>query len=95
MKFLTDGKVRNERRYDEKSPVKITIHLDISYKKRFMTNSTTSKKIGKFMSTRTMTAILAAISYILAFLEFPVPLSPAFARMDYNFYLHQLEGLEN
>ena len=36
------------------------------------------------MSTRimTMTAILAAISYILAFLEFPVPLSPAFARMD-------------
>lgn len=49
-----------------------------------MTNSTTSKKIGKFMSTRimTMTAILAAISYILAFLEFPVPLSPAFARMD-------------
>ena len=47
------------------------------------------------MSTRTMTAILAAISYILAFLEFPVPLSPAFARMDYNFYLHQLEGLEN
>lgn len=29
-----------------------------------------------------MTAMLAAISYVLAFLEFPVPLSPAFARMD-------------
>ena len=36
------------------------------------------------VSTRiiTMTALLAAISYILAFLEFPVPLSPSFARMD-------------
>lgn len=32
--------------------------------------------------TVTMTAMLAAISYILAFAEFPVPLSPAFARMD-------------
>lgn len=32
--------------------------------------------------TVTMTAMLAAISYLLAFLEFPVPLSPAFARMD-------------
>lgn len=30
----------------------------------------------------TMTAMLAAVSYILAFVEFPVPLSPAFARMD-------------
>lgn len=30
----------------------------------------------------TMTAMLAAVSYILAFLEFPVPLSPAFARME-------------
>lgn len=29
-----------------------------------------------------MTAMLAAISYILAFVEFPVLLSPAFARMD-------------
>ena len=32
--------------------------------------------------TITMTALLSAISYLLAFLEFPVPLSPAFARMD-------------
>lgn len=30
----------------------------------------------------TMTAMLAAISYIMAFVEFPVPLSPSFARMD-------------
>ena len=29
-----------------------------------------------------MTALLAAISYVLAFLEFPVPLSPSFERMD-------------
>lgn len=30
----------------------------------------------------TMTAVLSAISFVLAFLEFPVPLSPSFARMD-------------
>ena len=29
-----------------------------------------------------MTAMLAAVAYLLAFLEFPVPLSPSFARMD-------------
>ena len=36
------------------------------------------------ISVRTinMTALLSAIAYILAFAEFPVPLSPAFARMD-------------
>jgi riboflavin transporter FmnP len=28
------------------------------------------------------TAVLAAAAYLLAFLEFPVPLTPAFARMD-------------
>ena len=32
--------------------------------------------------TITMTALLSAIAYILAFVEFPVPLSPSFARMD-------------
>lgn len=32
--------------------------------------------------TITMTAILAATSFILAFIEFPVPFSPSFARMD-------------
>ena len=30
----------------------------------------------------TMTAVLSAISFVLAFLELPVPLSPSFARMD-------------
>lgn len=47
-------------------------------------NSATINKSDKIFSTRTitMTAILAAISYALAFLEVPVPLSPSFARMD-------------
>ncbi len=30
----------------------------------------------------TMTAVLSAIAFVLTFFEFPVPLSPAFARMD-------------
>lgn len=50
-----------------------------------MSNNTATIKIRKnLVSTRTitMTALLAAISYVLAFLEFPVPLSPSFARMD-------------
>ena len=34
--------------------------------------------------TISMTAMLAAISYLLAFAEFPVPLSPSFARMDFS-----------
>lgn len=50
-----------------------------------MIDSTTfSRKRKNFVSTRiiTITALLASISYILAFIEFPVPLSPSFARMD-------------
>ncbi len=50
-----------------------------------MIDSTTfSRKRRNFVSTRiiTITALLASISYILAFIEFPVPLSPSFARMD-------------
>lgn len=37
-------------------------------------------------STRdlTVTALLAAIAYLLAFVEFQVPLSPSFARMDFS-----------
>lgn len=31
-----------------------------------------------------MTALLAVLSYALAFLEFPVPFSPPFARMDFS-----------
>ena len=47
-------------------------------------NTTTNIKRGNLVSTRTitMTALLAAMSYVLAFLEFPVPLSPSFARME-------------
>lgn len=44
------------------------------------TTSTAATKIS--VRTITMTGLLSAISFILAFLEFPVPLSPAFARMD-------------
>ena len=38
----------------------------------------------QLLNTRmiTMTALLSAIAYVLAFVEFPVPLSPSFARMD-------------
>lgn len=42
----------------------------------------TASKIS--VRTITMTAILSAIAYILAFVEFPVPLSPPFARMDFS-----------
>lgn len=50
-----------------------------------MRNSTIAlSRNEKILATRTITttALLAAIAYILAFLEFPVPLSPSFARMD-------------
>lgn len=30
----------------------------------------------------TMAAVLSVIAFVLAFLKFPVPLSPSFARMD-------------
>ena len=32
----------------------------------------------------TIVALLSAISYIMAFMEFPVPLTPSFARMDFS-----------
>lgn len=44
-----------------------------------------AKKENRFtFSTRTVTvtALLAAMSFVLAFAEFPVPLSPSFAKMD-------------
>ena len=41
------------------------------------------KKPSAFsVRTITMTALLSAMAYVLAFVEFPVPLSPSFARMD-------------
>lgn len=50
-----------------------------------MSTVSTTKSANTAASTvRTisMTAMLAAAAYLLAFLEFPVPLSPSFARMD-------------
>ena len=44
---------------------------------------TTQKKTSvQSVRTLTMIAVLSAISFILAFFEFPVPLSPSFARLD-------------
>lgn len=42
------------------------------------------QQAASFRSTQTMTsiALLSAISFVLSFLEFPVPLSPSFAKMD-------------
>lgn len=46
-------------------------------------NRTTTMTRTKFSArTITVTALLSAIAYILAFVEFSVPLSPSFARMD-------------
>lgn len=47
-------------------------------------STATQKKTTFTFNTRklAMTAMLSAISYIFAFIEFPVPLSPSFARMD-------------
>lgn len=42
----------------------------------------TENKKHLSIRTITMTALLSAVAYLLAFIEFPVPLSPAFARMD-------------
>lgn len=48
-----------------------------------MTTISQSTK-GRTTSIRllTVTAMLSAIAYILAFIEFPMPLSPSFAKMD-------------
>ena len=49
-----------------------------------MEKTITTQKKTSIQSVRTLTMIaaLSAISFILAFFEFPVPLSPSFARMD-------------
>lgn len=52
-----------------------------------------TRKYTLNVRTITMTAMLAAISYVLAFLEFPVPLSPAFARMDLSDFPAYQEAL--
>lgn len=40
------------------------------------------KRAAANVRALTMTALLSAIAYILAFIELPVPLSPSFAKMD-------------
>lgn len=49
---------------------------------RIITKQQITKKSAFNVRTITMTALLSAIAYILAFIEFPVPLSPSFAKMD-------------
>ena len=49
-----------------------------------MKNNTTAVSLKSVPNVRmlTVTAVLSAIAFLLAFIEFPVPLSPSFARMD-------------
>ena len=49
-----------------------------------MEGNTTTSEIRPVRGARrlTMTAVLAAVAFLLAFFELPVPLSPSFARMD-------------
>ena len=49
-----------------------------------MKNNTTAVSPKSVSNVRmlTVTAVLSAIAFLLAFIEFPVPLSPSFARMD-------------
>lgn len=49
-----------------------------------MEKTITIQKKASIQNVRmlTMTAVLSAIAFVLAFFEFPVPLSPSFARMD-------------
>lgn len=49
-----------------------------------MKNNTTAVSPKSVPNVRmlTVTAVLSAIAFLLAFIEFPVPLSPSFARMD-------------
>ena len=50
----------------------------------FTQSKSISKKRTNIFNARTlaMTAMLSAVSFVLAFIEFPVPLSPSFAKMD-------------
>lgn len=49
-----------------------------------MEKTITIQKKSSIQNVRmlTMTAVLSSIAFVLAFFEFPVPLSPSFARMD-------------
>lgn len=56
--------------------------LILGKEKNMSTNTLEMKSKALPTQVLAATAVLSAISYILAFLEFPVPLSPSFARMD-------------
>ncbi len=47
-----------------------------------MNQTTTQGKTKNNIRMITVIAMLSGVSFILAFIEFPVPLSPSFARMD-------------
>lgn len=47
-----------------------------------MTVTGSRKSVFRSIRTLSVTAMLAAVAYLLAFVEFPVPLSPSFAKMD-------------
>ena len=49
---------------------------------RTITMQQPKRAAARNIRTITMTALLSAMAYVLAFMEFPVPLSPYFARMD-------------
>lgn len=49
---------------------------------RTITMQQPKRAAARNIRTITMTALLSAMTYVLAFVEFPVPLSPSFARMD-------------
>lgn len=62
--------------------IQIISHRRFMNKTIILKRRTNIKKDCYNVRAVTMTAMLAAVSYILAFVKFPVPLSPAFARMD-------------
>lgn len=84
---MTDGKSPDERRYYKTSLVgnivlRVVLNLGISHIRIFMSNNIAIiKKRENLVPTRiiTMTVLPVAISFVLAFLEFPVPLSRSFA----------------
>ena len=55
---------------------------DRSIMNRTVTMQQPKRAAAFHIRTITMTALLSAMAYVLAFAEFPVPLSPSFAKMD-------------
>lgn len=77
----------DQRRYDKGSFERALnpdhIAQEVLMNKTISLHKRTEIKTGQYHARAiAVTAMLAAVSYILAFAEFPVPLSPPFARMD-------------